>query len=50
MRGARAFGMHCFICHGMNAAAAGAAPDLRAAAWRSPLHQHAAPDDERQSK
>jgi quinohemoprotein ethanol dehydrogenase len=30
MRGARVFGMHCFVCHGMNAAAAGAAPDLRA--------------------
>jgi quinohemoprotein ethanol dehydrogenase len=30
LRGARVFGMHCFVCHGMNAAAAGAAPDLRA--------------------
>jgi len=29
-RGARVFGMHCFVCHGMSAAAAGAAPDLRA--------------------
>jgi quinohemoprotein ethanol dehydrogenase len=30
LQGARVFGMHCFVCHGMNAAAAGAAPDLRA--------------------